>query len=153
MEKGAMDRQLDVSIELRDEQMAADVQEWLDKNKVPNTPPPEGILPIIPIIIGAAIAVSALVELVKYIRDKNPCLVIIDAQTSPVSTTVDCDDQSGRMVVITKDGSKVDIHDAPRLFDPTEVAKAALTSTADAVKKTAEALGAKATVEAAPAKA
>ncbi len=146
MTQGSSNDQINLEIELSDQQVADDVQQWLKDNKIKYEPPPHAIVPIIPIVIGAALGAAAIAALVEYIRRTHACQQTIDARRTPVVTKTDCSVRNGRVIVITKDNQKVEIHDVPQIFDFTKVAKAALSGAADAVKKAAELAGAKTTV-------
>lgn len=141
----------DLEIEVSDPALAADIEAWLKKNDIEATPPPEGILPVIPIVIAAVIGVAGLARLIFYIRDKTRCQVIIDARSDTVRHQVDCSIRDGKIVVLTKDGEKVDIQGAPEILDVTEIARAAVSGSADAVKKAADAVGAIVRTEPVPA--
>lgn len=103
----------------------------------------KGILPIL-IIVGAIAGVTAVADLIMRIRDKTRCQELIDARGNEIKVTKNCDFKDGRIIVVSADGQKVEIHDVPDGIDVTKIVEAALTSGADAVKAAAEAAGAKA---------
>src|ERR1700737_1781863 len=100
------DQQFRVDIEVSDQALASDIEAWLKKNDIQATLPPEGILPVIPIVIAAVIGIAGLARLIFYIRDKTKCQVILDARSDPVSHQVNCDVRAGTIVVRTKDAKK-----------------------------------------------
>jgi hypothetical protein len=103
----------------------------------------KGIVPIL-IIVGAIAGVAAVADLVMRIRAKTQCQEVIDARQAEIKVTKNCDFRDGRIVVISADSQKVEIHDVPDGLDVTKVLEAALKGGADAVKAAAEAAGAKA---------
>jgi hypothetical protein len=100
------------------------------------------ILPLIPIVIGATIGVTALANLVISIRGHSQCRTLIDARKDELEQRIDCRIKDGRIIIVANDGTQVQIIDAPDAFDLTEVLKAGVSSTGDAVKTAAEAAGA-----------
>jgi hypothetical protein len=100
------------------------------------------ILPFIPIVIGATIGVHALAALIISWRDHHQCRTLIDARKDDLEQIIDCRIKDGRIIVVANDGTQVQIIDAPNAFDLTEVLKAGVSSTGDAVKAAAEAAGA-----------
>jgi hypothetical protein len=134
-----------VEIGLSDEAMARDIEQWLKKSDASNVTVTEqrGILPLIPIVIAAVVGLAGLGSLVAYVLQKFGCQVTLDCRKEPVKKDIDCRIRDGRLIVITKDSMKVEVIEVPKVVDFTEVTKAALTGSADAVKKAAEAAGAK----------
>lgn len=103
-----------------------------------------GIAPIL-IIVGAIAGVTAVADLVRRWIDKTRCQQLIDARGDEIKVTKNCDIKDGRIIVVSADDQKVEIHDVPDGIDVTKILEAALKSGADAVKAAAEAAGAKAT--------
>jgi hypothetical protein len=104
----------------------------------------QDILPIL-VVIGVIAGITALADLVMRIRAKTSCQEIIDARDGKVKISKNCDFKDGKIIVISGDDQKVEVHDVPDGFDVTKVVEAALKGGADAVKAAAEAAGAKAT--------
>jgi hypothetical protein len=103
----------------------------------------EGILPIL-IVVGAIAAVAAAADAIERWRKGNMCQQTIDARKEKLVVSKDCSFKNGRIIVISPDDLKVEIHDVPDGIDISKVLTAALSSGADAVKAAAEAAGAKA---------
>jgi hypothetical protein len=95
----------------------------------------------IPIAIAAVIIAGGVAKLIKSLRAQDDCRTTIDARGDDIETTYDCTIKDGRIIVVAGDNTKVDIIDAPDVFDVTEVLKAAASATGEAVKKAAEAAG------------
>jgi hypothetical protein len=108
--------------------------------------PPEGqtVLPLL-VIVGAIAGAVALADLIMRLRAKTSCQEIIDARGESVKISKNCDFKDGRIVVISSDAQKVEIHDVPDGIDVTKIVEAALAGGAEAVKAAAEAAGARAT--------
>jgi poly(3-hydroxybutyrate) depolymerase len=102
-----------------------------------------GIAPIL-IIVGAVAGVTALADLVMRWRKAHMCQEVIDARGDAVKVSKDCSIRDGRIIVVSKDGQQVEIHDVPDGIDVTKIVEAAIKSGADAVKAAAAAAGAKA---------
>ena len=109
--------------------------------------PDEGGQDILPIlaVVGVIAGVVALADLIDRIRKRSSCQEIVDARGDEVKITKNCDFRDGRIIVISADQQKVEIHDVPDGLDLTKVVEAALKGGADAVKAAAEAAGAKST--------
>jgi len=101
-----------------------------------------GFAPLL-IIVGAVLAVTAVADLIIRVRKNHGCQQIIDARGNEVKVTKDCDFRNGRIIVISSDDQKVEIHDVPDGLDVGKLVEAALKSGADAVKAVADAAGAK----------
>jgi len=144
---------LDVEIFVGDEGLANAFQEELAKQgaqemEVRKASPEEAdtrVFPIIPVVIAAVIGIHALCDLILRWRDKHQCRTLLDARKAKVKQEIDCRIKDGRIIVIAKDKTKVEIVDVPQAFDLTEVLKAGVTSTGEAVKAAAETAGAVAT--------
>jgi hypothetical protein len=139
------DQAIAFDIRLGDEALADEIQRWLEDQEAEGIRRREehGILPILPIVIGAVIAAGGLATLVMFIRAKTRCQVLIDARGKTIHKEIDCKIRDGRLIILTKDGEKVEVVEAPEILDLTEITKAALTAGAEAVKAAAEAAGAK----------
>jgi hypothetical protein len=123
------------------EDLAAEIKQELTEagaQDVRDVDDRRGLLPIIGAVVAAVIGVSALAELIMRWRDKHRCQQLIDARAGEIKQSVNCDIRDGRIIVVTGDNSKVEIVDAPKGIDLTEVLKAAMSGSADAVKKAAE---------------
>jgi hypothetical protein len=103
----------------------------------------EGVLPIL-IVVGAVLAVTAAIDVIERWRKGHMCQQLIDARGETVKLSKDCSMKNGRIIVVSKDGQKVEIDDVPDGVDIGKIVEAALSSGADAVKSAAEAIGAKA---------
>lgn len=142
------DDQLQVSIEASDSSEAREVEALLVSYGAENVRTTgEGARGVvfIPIIVGAVIGVTALVDLYERWRKNTMCQEIIEVRKDG-STVIkrDCSIKDGRIIVISPEGMKVEIHDVPDGVDVNKIVEAALKSGADAVKAAAEAVGAKA---------
>jgi hypothetical protein len=102
-----------------------------------------GLLPLLPIVLGAVVALSGLSTLVMWIRAKTRCRSIIDVRGGTVSQQLDCSIKDGRIIVVTEGDTKVEIVDVPEVLDMSEVLAAALSSGAAAVREAAERSGAR----------
>jgi hypothetical protein len=71
----------------------------------------EGVLPIIGVIIAAALAVSVLANVVIKLRQAWKCGVIVDARVGIVRTKKDCDLPPGTVLVFTRDGDQHTLHE------------------------------------------
>lgn len=103
----------------------------------------EGVLPIL-IVVGAVLAVTAAIDVIERWRKGNMCQQLIDARGEELVVSKDCSMKNGRIIVVSKDEQKVEIHDVPDGVDIGKIVEAALSSGADAVKSAAKAIGAKA---------
>jgi hypothetical protein len=101
-----------------------------------------GVAPLLAIVVAAVISVNALAELIIRWRDKHRCQQIIDTRGGKVQTKVDCSVKDGRIIVVSSSGEKVEIVDAPKGVDLSQVLSAAISGGADATKKAAQAAGA-----------
>ena len=88
--------------------------------------------------------VGALADFISSQIARRQCQEIVDARGDEVKVSKNCDFHDGRILVIAKDGLKVDIHDVPANVNITAVLQAALKEGGSAVKAAAEAAGAKA---------
>lgn len=107
-----------------------------------------GILPGLGIVIVGVIAAAGIAQVANYVHRTWGCQQTIDARHNPVKQTIDCKVRNGTVVTISENGT-VALTDVPDLIDITEVIKAALSTgknVAEAVKKAAEDLGAKAEI-------
>jgi hypothetical protein len=115
---------------------AQDVQVSKSDSKV------EG-LAFIPIIVGAVIGVSALVDVYVRWRKNHMCQEIIDARDKgKPEITVNCDIKDGRIIVLLPEG-KIEIHEVPDGVNIADLLQTALSAGAEAVKTAAEKIGAK----------
>lgn len=105
----------------------------------------QGILPIIIAVIGIA-AGAALADAIRRWRESHMCQEIIDARDPKGDVVIkqNCDIKDGRIIVLTSDDQKVEIHEVPDGIDINKIVEAAIKSGADAVKAAADAVGAKA---------
>lgn len=71
----------------------------------------EGVLPVIGVIVAAALAVSALANVVIRLRQAWKCGVIVDARVGIVRTKKDCDLPPGTVLVFTRDGDQHSLHE------------------------------------------
>ena len=135
-----------VRFELRldDDELAEEIEQWLATSDAAGMSRREefGILPLLPIVIGALMGLSGLASLVMWIRSKTRCQVVIDARGETLQKEIDCRIRDGRIVVVTKDNVKVQLLEVPDVFDMQKVLTAALSAGAGAVKSVAEAAGA-----------
>jgi hypothetical protein len=100
-------------------------------------------LAFIPIVIGAVIGASALVDIYLRWRKNHMCQQIIDARKegTPI-ITVNCEVKDGRIIVLLPEG-KVEIHEVPDGVNIADLLKAALSGGVDALKAAAEKVHAK----------
>jgi hypothetical protein len=138
--------QIRISIEVDDSDEAREVEETLKAAGASDVETTgegeEGILPIA-IIVGAIAAVAAIADAIERWRKNHMCQETIDARNNAVKISKDCSIKDGRIIVISSDNQKVEIHDVPDGFDIGKTVEAALKSGADAVKAVADAAGAK----------
>jgi hypothetical protein len=102
-----------------------------------------GIAPIL-IPVGTGACLMAVAGLVIRWRRAHLCQEIIDARGDKVRVSKDSSIKDGRIIVVTADDQKLEIHDVPGSIDVTRVREAALKSGAHAVKAAADAAGRKA---------
>jgi hypothetical protein len=141
---------LQVEIFVPDEELAKEFKDELTRQGVQavehrKASPDEAedrFFPIVAVVIGAVIGVHALADLILRWRDKHHCRTLIDARKAKVKQELDCRIKDGRIIVIAKDNTKVEIIDVPEAFNLTEVLKAGVSSTGEAVKAAADAAGA-----------
>jgi hypothetical protein len=131
-------------IEIRDEEIAAEIREELGKLGAEDVHEVDqkGILPIIGIVIAGVIGLGGLASLAMWIRGKFGCQQIFDLTGSEPKKTIDCATRDGRIIILAKDGIKVEVIEVPEAFDLTAVLKAGVTAGGDAAKEAAKAAGA-----------
>jgi hypothetical protein len=80
---------------------------------------PRGVDPFVtPIIVTALVTVAAAAAIIDWVRRRTQCQIILDVrQAGTFSKTVDCRVRDGRIIVLAQDGTRVEIHDVPELFD------------------------------------
>jgi hypothetical protein len=143
---GAVESQIRFELQVADSSEAREVEAALEQaggQSIETTGEGRpGIAPLI-IVVGAIAAVTAAADLFMRIRAKHMCQQIIDARNDKVKVTKNCDFRDGRIIVISSDDQKVEIHDVPDGLDVGKLMEAALKSGADAVKAVADAAGAK----------
>lgn len=133
-----------VRFELSDERLAEEVADDLDLAGAEiKSRPKRGLVPVLPIVIGVLIAVAGLATIVQKIINGRKCRMIIDARTIEIISRVDCSIKDGRLIIITKDGEKVSVVDAPAAIDLTGLVTAATKGTVEEIKKIARESGAK----------
>jgi hypothetical protein len=133
-----------VRFEFTDEFVAEEVKDDLESAGAEITSRPKrGLVPILPIVIGVVIAVAGLATIIQKIINGRKCRMIIDARTAEIKSQVDCAIKDGRLIIITKDGEKVSVVDAPPSLDLTALVTAATKGTVDEIKKIAGDAGAK----------
>jgi hypothetical protein len=143
MELMSMDT-IPVRFEFADEVIAEEVADDLDLAGAEiKSRPKRGLVPIVPIVIGVVIALAGLATIVQKIINGRKCRMIIDARTAEIKSQVDCAIKDGRLIIITKDGEKVSIVDAPPALDLTALVTAATKGTVNEIKKIAGDAGAK----------
>lgn len=140
------DERISLKVELNDEEVADQIEEWLREQDVSdlNRGTQFGVLPLLPIVIGATLALSSAAVLAVWINKTFGCELTIDARDETIRKEVDCSRRTGRVIIVTKDDMKVEIVETPPVFDLTDVMKAAVSGGADAVKQAVENEGAKA---------
>ena len=136
MTEPSVDERIEIKIGVFGEETADEVATALNDHGATDvdTSTRHGFLPTVPIVIAASIGISGLAHVFKVIRKNRTPRMIIDARVIPLEMRVIEEIRDGKITVILSDDANVEIHDAPPLFDPTEVTIAALESTADAVK-------------------
>jgi len=136
-----------VQFELRlaDDQLANELEQWLTEYGVDNLSRREefGVLPLLPIVVGAFIGLAGLASLVMWIRSKTACQVLIDVRGKKIQKEIDCSIRDGRIILVTKGNVKVQLVEIPQLLDMEKVLTAAISANAEAVKSVAEAAGAR----------
>jgi hypothetical protein len=139
--------QVSISIEARGADSAREAEEAFEQTGISDFDTvgegQEGVLPIL-IIVGAVLAVSAAIDVIERWRKGHMCQQLIDARGEKLIVSKDCSMKNGRIIVVSKDDQKVEIHDVPEGVDIGKIVEAALDSGADAVKSAAAAIGAKA---------
>jgi hypothetical protein len=85
-----------------------------------------GILPIIGIVVGAVIAVTAAADLVSRILKRRECQEIIDVSSGSLKISENCKRKDGSITVITKEGIEVEITNVPDGIDVTKIAESAI---------------------------
>ena len=98
-------------------------------------PEEKGFFPIVPVVIACVIGISGIAALIAWVVSKRRCQVILDARTEPIRKEIDCRIRDGRLIILTKDGERVEIVEVPPAIDFTEIAKAAVTGGASLVKR------------------
>lgn len=144
----------DIKIRVADEELASEIEGWLeeeaDSEAIRREAEPREAVALLPIVIAAVIGSSALAALVMKIRQKFGCQVLIDARGEEIDKQVDCSVRDGRVIVLAKDGVRVEIIEAPEIMDFTAIAEAAIGgASGNAVQQAAEAAGAKVELKAA----
>jgi hypothetical protein len=102
-----------------------------------------GIAPIL-ILVSTGAGPTAVADLVIRWRKAHLWQEIIDARGDKMRVSKDSSIKDGRIIVVSADDQKVEIHDVSGGIDVTRVREAALKSGADAVKAAADAAGRKA---------
>lgn len=69
------------------------------------------LLPVLAVVIAAAMAISALSNVVIRLTRLWSCGIIVDARTSTILTKKDCDLPRGSVLVFTADGTKHKLHE------------------------------------------
>jgi hypothetical protein len=140
----------EVRFELRlgDADLADELEGWLAESGASSLKRREeyGILPVLPIVIGAVVALTAVANLVMWIRSRTGCQVLIDARAEKIRKEVDCSIRDGRIIVVARDDVKVEIIEAPDILDMNKVLSAAISSGGEAVKALAQQSGAQVAV-------
>jgi hypothetical protein len=104
--------QLDVEFVCSDED-AAELERLLRESGATGVEPVEeaGILPVIGIVVAAALAVSALANVVIKLRRAWRCGVVVDARVGIIRTEKNCDLPPGTVLVFTRDGERHTLHE------------------------------------------
>lgn len=98
----------------------------------------------LPIIIGGILSVIALVKVILYIIREFRCRSTLDLRVEPPKNTVDCTVRDGRLILITPEGSKVNVIEPPKDdLDLGKLIKAAMSGGKGAVDHVAIETGAK----------
>ena len=131
-------------LRLADQDLAREAEAWLAEHDASNIRLREqlGVVPLLPLALLATVAIPTLAALFMWIRSKTGCQVIVDARGEKIVTDVDCRSRDGRVIVVTKDDTRVQLTDVPELFDMNKVITAALTGGADLVRDAAKLAGA-----------
>jgi hypothetical protein len=145
----AADRQVSVEIRVEDADQARELEQLLQDAGAQEVETREADpgevrgLAFIPIIIGAVIGVTALVDVYLRWRRNHMCQEIIDVrkEDKPVITK-NCEIKDGRIIVLLPEG-KIEIHEVPDGVNVGDVIKAAINAGAEAAKAVAEKLGVK----------
>jgi hypothetical protein len=89
------------------------LQELLTQSGAHDVEPVEegGILPVIGVVVAAAIGISILANVVIKLRQAWQCGVIVDARVDIVQTKKDCDLPPGTVLVFTRDGVEHTLHE------------------------------------------
>lgn len=88
------------------------------------------------------VAAGGLAALILWIRSKTGCQLLIHVRDDRIHKELDCRIRDGRVIVIARDGVRVDIIDTPPLLDFNGIVKAALSEGGDAVATAAQLAGA-----------
>lgn len=138
----AVDR-IEVRFELGSEAVAGEIIDQLAAEGGTVTKHPvKGIVPVIPLVVAGVIAAGGLAAVILYVRRSLGCRSIVDARGAAVTAKVDCSVRDGRIIVLSKDGEKVEVVEVPPAVDLAKVVEAAMKGGAGAVRKAAEAAGA-----------
>lgn len=138
-------RQVTVEVEADDAEEARRVEEDLERagaQEIHSNAGEEGVLPIL-IIVGAIAAVTSAADVIERWRQGHQCQQLIDARGEKVEISKDCSIKNGKIIVVSSDDRRVEIHDVPSGLDIGKLLEAALSSGADAVKAVADSAGAK----------
>ncbi|MFT3834815.1 MAG: hypothetical protein QM711_16105 [Micropruina sp.] len=108
---------------------------------VEEPPPGRAVVPFIPVVLAAVLAVGAVINFIQWWRDNHQYEQIITFKDGKLDVTI-VPVRNGKILVFADKDTAVQITSTSPLLDLTEIAKAALTKGAEAAAKAANAVGA-----------
>ena len=112
---------------------------------VEEPPPGRAVVPFIPVVLTAVLAVGAVINFIQWWRVNHQYEQIITFKDEQLDVTI-VPVRNGKILVFADKDTAVQITSMSPLLDLTEIAKAALTKGAEAAAKAANAVGAVATM-------
>jgi len=100
-------------------------------------------VPDLNLVVSALVGAYGLAALVLWVIHSRGCTVILDARGRTIRMQIEPGVPGGRLVILSRDDTKVQVVEVPKVVDLTGVIKAAVTANADAVREAAKAAGAK----------
>lgn len=86
------------------------------------------------VVTGAVVAVGLITRIVDWVRERNNCLIVIDATGERIDIREDCDVQAmrGKIVILTVEGQELRIDRGPDTVDVEKVVTMAMETTVSA---------------------
>jgi hypothetical protein len=131
------------------------VQRWLSEagatvTDVTDNRGKKGILPLIPIVIAAAVAAGAAMDFVRKWRIEHQSEQIITYRDGELKIQIVDKIKNGKIIILAAKDTVVQIDKEPDNINLTDIAKTALSDGADAAKEMIDKAGGKATVTQGP---